>query len=186
MSVEIVFETHSWSEDNEAGRASGWRHSRLSAKGRDLAAELGQRRRHDGIQAVFTSDLERAAETARIAFAATDIPILQDWRLRECDYGDGNGMLASELHVDRTRYLDEPYPTGESWRQAVYWVGQFLNDLPLRWDGGRVLVIGHVATRWGLDHYINGQPLAELMTADFAWRAGWEYILAVGIDENYA
>ena len=177
MPIQIIFETHSWSEDNEAGRASGWRHSRLSAKGRVLAAELGERRRNDGIQAVFTSDLERAAETALIAFGETDIPILQDWRLRECDYGDGNGMLASELHVDRARYLDQPYPNGESWQQAVYRVSRFLQDLPLRWDGGRVLVIGHVATRWGLDHYLHGQTLEKLMTADFAWREGWEYIM---------
>ena len=85
LAIQIVFETHSWSEDNEAGLASGWRHSRLSARGRELAAELGARRRDDGIQAVFCSDLKRAAETAEIAFAGADIPILLDWRLRECD-----------------------------------------------------------------------------------------------------
>lgn len=42
MSVSIVFETHSWSEDNESGKATGWNHGRLSAKGKVLAAELGQ------------------------------------------------------------------------------------------------------------------------------------------------
>ena len=83
MVVNIVFETHSWSEDNDNGRASGWNHSRLSPKGRALAAELGDRRRNDGISAVFTSDLRRAVETAEIAFASTELPILHDWRLRE-------------------------------------------------------------------------------------------------------
>jgi hypothetical protein len=34
-----------------------------------------------------------------------------------------------------------------------------LTDLPLRWNGCRVLVIGHVATSWGLDHSINGVRL---------------------------
>ena len=92
MVVRIVFETHSWSEDNDEGRASGWHHSRLSPKGRALAAELGERRRNDGIRAVFTSDLRRAVETAEIAFADTGVPILHDWRLRECNYGTGNGM----------------------------------------------------------------------------------------------
>ena len=48
---------------------------------------LGARRRHDGIDAVFTSDLWRAIETTMIAFADTPLPILYDWRLRECDYG---------------------------------------------------------------------------------------------------
>jgi hypothetical protein len=40
-----------------------------------------------------------------------------------------------------------------------------------------VLIIGHVATRWGLDHVIGGVPLEELAVADFAWREGWEYRL---------
>jgi hypothetical protein len=40
-----------------------------------------------------------------------------------------------------------------------------------------VLLIGHVANRWGLDHLIGGVPLDDLVTADFAWQAGWEYLL---------
>lgn len=177
MPIQIVYETHSISEDNEAGLASGWRHSRLAPRGRALAAELGTRRRHDGIDAVFTSDLGRARETAEIAFQDGAVPILQDWRLRECDYGLRNGMPADELHANKREFLDTPYTNGESWRQAVQRVGRFLNDLHLRWDGKRVLVIGHVATRWGLDHHINGVALEDLIDADFAWREGWEYIL---------
>lgn len=57
MSVEIVFETHSLTVDNETGIATGWRDGRLSGRGRALAVELGERRRDDGIAAVFTSDL---------------------------------------------------------------------------------------------------------------------------------
>ena len=64
---------------------------------------------------------------------------------------------------------------GESWRAAIARVGRFLGDLPSRWDGRRVCVIGHVATRWGLDHFVDGVPLERLMGEDFAWREGWEY-----------
>ena len=175
MATQIVFETHSLSEDNERGIATGWHAGRLSAQGRALAAELGVRRRDDGIAAVFTSDLGRALETARLAFAETPLPILADWRLRECDYGTLNGQPAHELHRDRRRYLDTPYPGGESWRQAVARVGRVLPDIALRWGGCRVLVIGHVATRWAFDHLLNGMPLEALIDADFAWREGWEY-----------
>lgn len=177
MPIQIVFETHSISDDNETGHASGWRHSRLAPRGRELAVELGKRRQHDGIDVVFASDLGRARETAEIAFPDGDPPILLDWRLRECDYGQRNGMPADDLHANKRDFLDNPYPNGESWRQAVARVGRFLNDLPLRWDDKRVLVIGHVATRWGLDHYINGAALENLIDADFAWREGWEYVL---------
>ena len=54
MGIQIVFETHSISEDNEHGIATGWHDGQLSERGRILAGELGVRRRHDGIQAVFT------------------------------------------------------------------------------------------------------------------------------------
>jgi hypothetical protein len=56
--------------------------------------------------------------------------------------------------------------------------GRFLNDLPLRWQGQRVLVIGHAATRWGLDHLIAGISLEELIEQDFGWQEGWEYQLS--------
>jgi 2,3-bisphosphoglycerate-dependent phosphoglycerate mutase len=70
VSMQVVFETHSLSVDNESGIATGWLPGRLSELGKRLAVELGQRRRDDGIAVVFTSDLRRAVETAEIAFAA--------------------------------------------------------------------------------------------------------------------
>jgi 2,3-bisphosphoglycerate-dependent phosphoglycerate mutase len=75
--------------------------STLCARGRDLAREVGQRRRDDGITATF---------------GGTAIPVLHDGRLRECDYGERHGMPAAQLHADRTSHIDPPYPAGESWR----------------------------------------------------------------------
>jgi 2,3-bisphosphoglycerate-dependent phosphoglycerate mutase len=175
VAIELVFETHSTTEDNEQGRATGWLPGRLSQQGWMQARQLGQRRTSDRLAAVFSSDLARAAETASAAFGESAIPVLYDWRLRECDYGQRNGMPVAELHAGRREHLDWPYPGGESWRQAIGRVGRFLGDLPLRWNGQRVLVIGHVATRWGLDHLINGVPLEDLAEEDFAWKQGWEY-----------
>jgi len=177
MAIQIVFETHSTTEDNENGIATGWQHGRLSDRGRLLARELGKRRRNDRIQVVFTSDLGRAVETAEIAFGDTSIPILHDWRLRECDYGEQNGATRDELDRARSEHLDHPYSAGESWRQATHRVKRFLDDLGLRWEASRVLVIGHLATRWGLEHYLNGVPLEQLVRARFTWQEGWEYSL---------
>jgi 2,3-bisphosphoglycerate-dependent phosphoglycerate mutase len=101
VTIRIVFETHSTTEDNESGIATGWLPGHLSDLGRDQAAELGARRRADGIAAVFSSDLARSVETAGVAFGGTPIPVLQDWRLRECDCGQLNGSGAAELHAHR-------------------------------------------------------------------------------------
>jgi broad specificity phosphatase PhoE len=178
--LHLTFETHSWSEDNDRGVATGWLPGRLSERGKALAGELGARRR--GASVVFVSDLRRAVETAEIAFAGANTPILADWRLRECDYGRMNGMPAAELHAHRRAHLDQPYAEGESWRASVARVGAFLDDLQgwlgQRWSGGRVLIIGHVATRWALDCRLAGRRLEDLMDEDFAWREGWDYELS--------
>ena len=89
--IEIVFETHSTTTDNERWVASGWLDGQLSPLGRRQAKELGERREDDELVAVFCSDLGRAVETAQIAFGGRGLPIFHDWRLRECNYGMLNG-----------------------------------------------------------------------------------------------
>jgi len=169
----VVYETHSTSEHNEAGIATGWLGGALSAAGRAQAIELGERRRDDGIELVVASDLWRAVETAAIAFEGSGIPLRVDWRLRECDYGRLTAMPRTVLDEQRVRRVDEPWPGGESWRQAVARVSSFLDEV----RGERVLLIGHVATRWALDHRVNGRPLEELAAEEFDWQPGWEYEL---------
>ena len=175
MSVGVVFETHATSEDNEAGIATGWLPGRLSAAGREQARELGERRRADGFSVVFTSDLHRAVETAEIAFAGSGLPVVEDARLRECNFGELNGT--GEPLMDRSAYVEVAYPGGESWRQAVARVCGFLGELGQEREGERVLVIGHSATRLGLEVLANGRTLEEAMEEPFAWQPGWEYVL---------
>ena len=43
--------------------------------------------------------------------------------------------------------------------------------------GERILLIGHTATRWALDHLLDGRPLEQVVIAPFDWREGWEYDL---------
>ena len=42
---------------------------------------------------------------------------------------------------------------------------------------GGLLLIGHTATRWALDHLLDGRTLEQVVTAPFDWREGWEYDL---------
>jgi 2,3-bisphosphoglycerate-dependent phosphoglycerate mutase len=84
-------------------------------------------------------------------------------------------LRPAELALD---FCDHPYPGGESHRQAIERVARMLADLPARWAGRRVMLIGHLATYRGLEHGINGFTVRELLEADFQWRPeGWEYRL---------
>lgn len=177
MALELVYETHAITTDNEAGIATGWLPGALSARGRETAAELGNRRRDDGLVAVFVSDLARAVETARIAFAGIAVPRFEEPRLRECNYGRMNGMPVARLDEERVRHVDEPWPGGESYREVADRTASLLGDLVAGWDGHRVLLIAHSANHFALEHLLRGRDLGKLVAAGMTWQPGWEYVL---------
>jgi len=177
MVMRIVFETHATTTDNEAGIATGWLPGELSARGRGQAAELGERRRRDGVSAVYVSDLRRALETAHIAFAGSDLPIVTDARLRECNYGRLNGMPKADLDRERIRHVEQPWPDGESYVDVVERTRELIAELLAGRDGSPVLLVGHSANKWALDHLLLGRDLAELVNGGFAWQPGWEYVV---------
>jgi broad specificity phosphatase PhoE len=178
VAVAIVYETHATTEDNERGISTGWLHGRLSALGRRQAVELGLRRGGDGFAAVFTSDLHRAEETARIAFAGTGLPIHRDRRLRECDYGDLNGHPVEELAPLRVKHIDRPFPGGQSYRQVIDATRDLLHDLASGFDGQRVVLIAHTANLWALQVLFAGARIEELVAAPFAWQPGWDFTVS--------
>lgn len=171
--LELIYETHSTTLDNEAGNATGWLPGELSAAGREQARELGERRRD--VDAVFCSDLRRALETVELAFGERDVTVFHDWRLRECDYGALNGAPHTELEPEK--HVEVPYPGGESYRDVVVRVASFLDDLRRGWQGKRVVLVSHAAPRWALQHLLEGTPLEQLVGAPFDWQPGWTFRL---------
>lgn len=171
-----MYETHSTTVDNERGIATGWLPGELSEEGKRNAHALGERRRRDRIACVFTSDLRRASETARIAFEGATLEVREDARLRECNYGDLNGAPVERLEP-RRRFVDHPFPGGESYRDCVERMRRFLDDALAEFDGRRLLVIAHAAQRFALRHLLEGVPLDDLVDAPFEWQGGWEYVV---------
>ena len=171
----IVFESHATSLDNEAGLASGWFDVALSPTGEDQARQLGTRRRNDDLAAVFCSDLIRAVRTAELAFADRDLPIVRDARLRECDYGALTRHLASDIEDRRSRHVATPFPNGESYEQVVRRVSAWLSESATTFADRTVLVIGHRATFFALEHLIRHVPLSEAVSAPWRWQPGWVY-----------
>ncbi len=175
MPVELVYETHSISVDNERGIATGWLDGELSERGKELARALGVRRRGEA-DVVYSSDLGRAVETARIAFGET-VSIRLDERLRECDYGELNGHPVAEIDAERLHRIATPFPGGQSYLDVVEQTRTFLDDLRRRHDGQRVIAISHSANRWALQHLLEGTRLEDLVGAPFAWQEGWSFTL---------
>ena len=103
MSVKIAYFVHGTTIDNEAHRATGQNQGVLSEVGRRQSCELGKRINLDEIDVVFCSDLQRAIDSAGLIFEDKK-DIIQDSRIRECNYGKLNGMDSSlivyEEHID--------------------------------------------------------------------------------------
>ena len=175
--MRLIFETHATSLDNEVGLASGWFDVALSATGEEQAHTLGARRRDDHLAVVFCSDLSRSFRTAEIAFGDRSLPIVRDARLRECDYGDLTRHPTSEIEQRRLLHLVDPFPNGESYQEVVDRVSGWLSEARSYMDAGTVLIIGHRATHYALEHLLNRVTLHEAVTSPWTWQPGWTYHL---------
>lgn len=182
--VEIVFEAHGTTLDNEAHKASGWHDVALSDLGKQQSKEMAERYKTERLDSVFCSDLERAYQSGTIAFGADPQLIYIDWRLRECDYGDFTQHPSEEVDKLKVEHISEPFPNGESYEQAGERVKSFLQDLIKYFDGKRVMVIGHRATQFGIEHWVNGKSYEDLTTTPFKWQPGWTYKFEKLVEEE--
>ena len=93
--MRLILVRHGETPWNEAGRYQGWEDTPLSPRGTITAKGIGVRLRACGINRfhLWSSDLARAAATARIAFGR--VPRI-DRRLRELDFGEFAGRTYQE------------------------------------------------------------------------------------------
>lgn len=174
--ITIIFESHATSFDNEKHLSSGHFDVGLSPLGEKQAKELGQRYQNEQFDAIFCSDLQRSYKTAEIAFG-NRFPIIKDSRLRECDYGDLTQHPSDEVEPLKVDHIVEPFPNGESYEDCLKRMKDFLDELRQKYHGRdiNVLIIGHRATQYGFEHWINGVDLKTLVTTPFKWQPGWVY-----------
>lgn len=172
--LTLIFEAHSTSLDNENHLSSGWNDVALSSTGSRQARDLGSRRASEKFDAIFCSDLQRSYKTAEIAFN-DNFPIIKDPRLRECDYGDLTQHPSSEVDNEKPKRINVPFTGGESYEQTAARMKNFLEDLIQKYPDGKVLVIGHRATQYGIERWVNGTPLLDSIKGPWKWQPGWTY-----------
>ncbi len=174
--VTIVFEAHATSLDNQAHLASGHNDVALSPLGEKQAKELGERYKDEQFDAIFCSDLQRSYKSAEISFGQK-FPIIKDIRLRECDYGYLTQHPSSEVDPFKVEHISTPFPNGESYEQTSTRMKSFLDDLKKNYDKQKIMIIGHRATQYGLEHWIKGLSYEEIITTPWSWQSGWTYYL---------
>jgi|SRR5579863_719139 len=183
----LFYSPHMTSVDNEARRASGHADVPLTPLGRQQAQELGQHYTAEVLDAIFHSDLQRASTTTQIAFSGRDLPLVPDSRLRECDYGDLTQYPTAQIDEEFPRRILEPFPHGESLLMVVQRVGAFLREVLQEYDGKTIVVIGHRATRYGIEYWCGDTSLEEIVRTPWQWREIpiWRYELHAHNLERY-
>jgi broad specificity phosphatase PhoE len=167
--LTLFYSPHMTSIDNEAQLASGHADVPLSEPGQQRARELGQHYATETLDAVFCSDLQRALITSQIAFADRGLLIVPDARLREYDYGDMTRYPVAQVEEEFPRRITEPFPNGESLLMVVQRIGAFLQDIYSEYDGKTLVIIGHRATRYGLEYWCGNASLAEIVHTPWPW-----------------
>jgi broad specificity phosphatase PhoE len=100
VSDGIWLARHGETDANAEGRVQGSIDPPLNDRGRDQARELAERVGPLGIRALYTSQLQRARETAEIVGRAIGLEPLVDARFAESYRGEWEGRLIAEIKAE--------------------------------------------------------------------------------------
>jgi probable phosphoglycerate mutase len=160
----ILLVRHGETDWNRERRWQGHADRPLNETGRGQARELAAQLEQDPPEAIYSSDLSRARETAEIVGRRLGVPVALDERLREVDVGEWSGLTMSEIEA---RYPDGArrrleggtgWAAGESYEAMGQRVLAALREIAGRHDG-RVLVVTHGGAMRAVWTASGGEPV---------------------------
>ena len=101
----LLLVRHGETDWNADGRLQGQTDRPLSDFGRRQAQQLAEELADEELEAIYSSDLARARETAEIVGERVGLAVALDPALREKDWGTWEGLTAVER--DRVEFVDE-------------------------------------------------------------------------------
>lgn len=156
--TQVIIVRHGETEWNIANIRQGHLDSPLTEDGLAQAKALARRLMRERFSALYSSDLGRAMQTARIIAEATGHEIVSDPRLRERHLGIFQGLSSDEIkekhpeeyRLHRSLGPDYVIPSGESVRQQVARNLVYLNEIAAKHLGETIVVITHGGVLSGL------------------------------------
>ncbi|MCL5048504.1 MAG: histidine phosphatase family protein [Firmicutes bacterium] len=148
--VTIVFVRHAKTDTTGMvlpGRAPGLH---LSEEGRQQAFQFAERLKDTfPVSAIYSSPLERALATAKPSAETLGLPVVQDPRLYECDFGDWTKAPLADLNKlpEWKSLMKHPetfrFPGGESFEELEQRLVSFITDMRAIHGGETVLAFSH-------------------------------------------
>jgi len=145
----ILIARHGQSDWNHEKRWQGHADRPLTERGREQAQALADRLAHIELDAVYSSDLKRARDTAAVVAGSQGLELRQLPDLREVDVGSWSGLTrdeAQERFPEGFARWRDGYPgwkDGETYEAMTDRVLRAVDEIAAEHEGGRVLVVSH-------------------------------------------
>lgn len=152
--TRVLLVRHGATTSTEEDRFSGSANVPLSEVGREQARRLAKRLSQEGIAAAYTSDLDRAVETATILAEPHGLPVVQRTEFREISHGRWEGLTREDVLErfprEAAAWDDDPFSFapegGETGLEVTARALPALLGLVTAHAGERVLIVSHKAT----------------------------------------
>jgi broad specificity phosphatase PhoE len=154
LTPHVVISRHGQSPGNAEGRFGGHTDTPLSARGRKQAQATARALASEKFDAIYSSDLPRAIETATPLAERVGIPLEATEALRERSVGVMEGLTfeeAAEQHPEQYQALlrrdfEHVLAGGESYRQTLDRASRKLDEAIEQHKGGRIVMFAHTGT----------------------------------------
>jgi probable phosphoglycerate mutase len=154
MSTNVVLIRHGQSQGNAEGRFGGHTDTPLSDLGRRQASATATALAGEGFNAIYSSDLPRAIETASPLANLAGVPLGATEAFRERSVGVMEGLTfedAAAEHPEQYQALlrrdfEHVLLGGESYRQTLDRAARKLDEAIEQHKGGRIAIFTHTGT----------------------------------------
>lgn len=185
--TRILLIRHGETSWNTETRIQGHTDIGLNARGRWQAQRAGQALADEGLTAVYSSDLQRAHDTAKAIAQAASAPLFVEAALRERAFGAFEGRTFAEIEqelpeaAERWRKRDPAFgpPGGEVLHEFFERSVQAVHTLAARHPGQTVAMVTHGGVLDCLYRASTGQALQAPRTWEIA-NAGINRVLRAG------
>ncbi|MGQ9540197.1 MAG: histidine phosphatase family protein [Armatimonadota bacterium] len=150
--LRLLLVRHGETDWNQQMRFQGQTDVALNARGIEQAEAVAYRLRNEPLQAIYSSDLQRAMQTAQIVAKYHDLSPVADPDLRELSYGIWEGMSREEILASEWAELFERYrkdslrhrpPGAEYPEQIIERSRRMLARVRHQHSDGTVCIVGH-------------------------------------------
>lgn len=150
--LRLLLIRHGETDWNQQMRFQGQTDVVLNARGIEQAEAVAYRLRNEPLQAIYSSDLQRAMQTAQIVAKYHDLSPVADPDLRELSYGIWEGMRREEILASEWAELFERYrkdslrhrpPGAEYPEQIIERSRRMLARILRQHSDGTVCIVGH-------------------------------------------